>query len=119
MSGLHWNAILHDVDSTHSGVFLNVEQVQKLEKVKEAADQHGDSILYGLSTVGELLVRAAESGELDKDLAMGTGWLVQSLALLAGAIQEQGEAAVYKLKNTPRHDSVSIKNVARESGGDQ
>ena len=107
MSGPHWNAILHDVEMSPGMAIvrdsaLTVEQVQKLEIVEEAAGQYGDSIVYGIAAVGELLVRAAESGELDKDLAMGTGWLIESLARLAGAIHEQGAAAGYKLRNSPR-----------------
>lgn len=119
MSAPHWNAILHDVQMSPYDATLSAEQVLKLETVKEAAEQHGDSIIYGLATLGELLVRAAESGELDKDLAMGTGWLVQGLAQLAGAIRDQGDAATYKLNNNPRHDCGDRDSVARESGGDQ
>lgn len=107
MSAPHWNAIIHDVEmhpryACVSGAPLTADQVKKLETVEEAAEQYGDSILYGLSAIGELLVRTAESGELTKDLAMNTGWLVDNLARLASTLYEQGAAANYKLHNNLR-----------------
>ncbi|WP_248769164.1 hypothetical protein [Pseudomonas sp. MWU12-2345] len=112
MSAPHWNAILHDVEMAPKyacvgGAKLTTDQVQKLESVEHAATEYGDSILYGLSAVGELLVRTAESGELTKDLAMSTGWLVDNLARLAGALYLQGSAANYKLNKLKREEAQS------------
>lgn len=116
MSVPSWYDVLLDVEkefpsSFHPESRLTTGQVEQLKKIESCAGSFADTLLFGLAAVGELLVRTAETGELTTDLAQNTGWLVESLAVLAVRLHEQSSAANYKLSNV-RHEEVNHEPMA-------
>ena len=106
-----WNQLLIDVErefpSTHGkGARLNPAQVEQLQEVENANDNFQISTLHGVAAIGELIAHAANHGELTDELAMSTGWLINSLALLSMSMSEAGAAAAYKLQNIPHQGAA-------------
>jgi len=106
-----WSQLLVDVEREYPagskpGAKLSTDQVEELQAVENAAENFAITIGHGLAAVGELLVHAASHKELTDELALSTGWLVNSLALLSMTMAETGAAATYKLANIP-HKGVS------------
>lgn len=101
-----WNQLLVDVQRSYPaeskpGAKLTQDQVEELQAVENAAENFAITIGHGLAAVGELLVHAATHKELTDELALSTGWLVNSLALLTMTMAETGAAATYKLEHIP------------------
>lgn len=107
MTAPMWRHLLVDLNRSYPaeskpGAKLSSEQVQELQAVENAAESFSLTIGHGLAAVGELLVHAATHKELTDELALSTGWLVNSLALLSMTMAETGAAATYKLANIPQ-----------------
>ncbi|WP_110949881.1 hypothetical protein [Pseudomonas bohemica] len=101
-----WNHLLIDVEREYPaasapGAKLTPDQVEGLQAVENADESFGIAIGHGLAAVGELLAHAASHKELTDELALSTGWLVNSLALSTLTMAETGAAATYKLANIP------------------
>lgn len=142
-----WNQLLVDVEKifpsqSANGAKLNPEQVEQLQCVENANDNFQISTLHGVAAIGELIVHAANHGELSDELAMSAGWLINSLALLSMSMAEGGqgigtlfEVAKYfsdtgfggvysaidqfKTLGESAPQNSQPENVARESGGDE
>jgi hypothetical protein len=106
MNSPRWRHLLIDVQGQFPAesalnAVLTTEQTEKLKAVENAAENFSLTIGHGLAALGELIVHAATHGDLTEELAVSTGWLVNSLALLNMSMAESGAAAAYKLANIP------------------
>lgn len=106
-----WNQLLVDVESvfpacSEKGAKLTPAQVEQLQCVENANDNFQISTLHGVAAIGELIATAANHGELTDELAMSTGWLINSLALLSMSMAEAGAAAAYRLQNIPHQGAA-------------
>lgn len=108
-----WNQLLVNVEREFPSTFakgakLTPAQVEQLQCVENANDNFQISTLQGVAAVGELIVHAANHGELSDELAMSAGWLINSLALLSMSMSmaEAGAAAAYKLQNIPHQGAA-------------
>lgn len=106
MSSPKWCQLLVDVERefppcSTPGVKLSPDHVERLQAVENATENFMITTLHGVAAIGELIAQAANREELDPEVAMSAGWLIQSLALLSMAMTESGAAATYKLANIP------------------
>lgn len=106
-----WNQLLIDVERefpacSAKNARLTPDQVDRLQAIENTNDNFQISTLHGVAAIGELIAHAANHNELNNDLAMSVGWLINSLALLSMSMADAGAAAAYKLANIP-HQGVA------------
>ena len=106
-----WNQLLVNVDRefpacSAKGAKLTSAQVEQLQCIENANENFQISTLHGVAAIGELIAHAANHGELNDELAMSAGWLVNSLALLSMSMADAGAAAAYKLQNIPHQGAA-------------
>lgn len=110
MSTPMWNQLLVDVEREFPACLakarLTPDQVDRLRAIENTNDNFQVSTLHGVAAIGELIAHAANHNELNDELAMSAGWLINSLALLSMSMADAGAAAAYKLQNIPHQGAV-------------
>ena len=111
MNAPMWNQLLVDVERefpacSAKNARLTPDQVERLQAIENTNDNFQISTLHGVAAIGELIAHAANHNELNNDLAMSAGWLINSLALLSMSMADAGAAAAYKLANIPHQGAA-------------
>ncbi|ARA79604.1 hypothetical protein ACDH60_10335 [Pseudomonas ficuserectae] len=102
-----------------SGLKLTNHQVTRLERIKQASTETANILITGIEAVGEMM-GSAEGGEMSTESVVGIGWLLKELASLTRRLQEERNAAGYKLesmKSAPQKDEPA--NRGASAGGAQ
>ena len=111
MSTPMWNQLLVDVERefpacSAKNARLTPDQVDRLRAIENTNDNFQVSTLHGVAAIGELIAHDANHNELNDELAMSAGWLINSLALLSMSMADAGAAAAYKLQNIPHQGAA-------------
>ncbi|KPX26021.1 hypothetical protein [Pseudomonas syringae group genomosp. 3] len=84
-----------------SKIKLSCEQVTKLERIKQASEESVNCLTFGIEAIGEMM-GLAENGEMSAECVTGIGWLIKELAGLTRKLNDERDAADYKLNNMAR-----------------
>lgn len=111
MSIPEWSDLLPNIGEQFPSVFskksrLSLAQVEKLEKVDNATMEYGLNVSWGISAIGELLAHTANAGDLDNEVAVRIGWLINSLGELSVRLHEVGSDASHALETIEREEAV-------------
>ncbi len=111
MSNCDWRVLLSDnLDQfpdvhnwTHEGKRLTTEQAQRLSDIESAADDRIDTLVLGVSAIGNLLACTASNGTtgLCDETAAAIGWLLEDMGHLIYRCKETASAAGERLRSMP------------------
>ncbi len=107
MSTPSWRDLIANVDREFpprhgQPATLSSQAVERLKTIDTATECLGLTLTAGLSAIGTMLAHTAQAGQLDDNTAIGLGWLIDSLATLAGCLADEQTAASYKLYTAQR-----------------